>query len=245
MKFFDYKFILVLALSMVVYFIYREVEQINKRLTKLEHNYNKSMITPIPVDKPTTPPLPLPLPLPPSPSHETISLTKINPNEDKPMGTVEEYSNEVLIYSNDMSANEHDTVMVESIVDMTKNVDSETEIESDTTETFLHSESITSTTSDDLSSNDIKCEKNNLKFSPEKNNDDIPVIVDVAVDVPVIDDLPSLTENKKMSTDNLSKKKLNELQDLATSHGISIVIDNGKKKTKVQLRQEISAKNNI
>ena len=241
MKFFDYKFILVLALSMVVYFVYREVEQINKRVTTLENNYNKNTI-----NSPATSDiikkqdmLPLPLPLPPSPkvSNETINVpisTNIIQHEEQIMGTVEEYSNEVLIYSNDMSANEQDTMMVESIVDMTKKVETETEIESDT---FLKSESITSTTSDDLSSSsscdDMKCDKNDLDFLNKEIN------------VPVVNP-PSLSETKKMSTDNLSKKKLNELQDIASSKGISIVIDGGnKKKTKVQLIQDISGENNI
>ena len=41
MKFFDCKFILVLGLSMVVYLIYREVERLIKRVTKLEQRLNR------------------------------------------------------------------------------------------------------------------------------------------------------------------------------------------------------------
>ena len=38
MKFFDYKFIILLALTLIIYFIYREVDSLNERITKLENN---------------------------------------------------------------------------------------------------------------------------------------------------------------------------------------------------------------
>ncbi len=41
MKFFDYKFIILLALTLIIYFIYREVDSLNERLTKLENNMKK------------------------------------------------------------------------------------------------------------------------------------------------------------------------------------------------------------
>lgn len=38
MKFFDYKFIILLALTLIIYFIYREVDSLNERITKLENS---------------------------------------------------------------------------------------------------------------------------------------------------------------------------------------------------------------
>ena len=39
-KFFDYKFLLLLCLSLIVYFLHREIEFMNKRLHKIEKNFN-------------------------------------------------------------------------------------------------------------------------------------------------------------------------------------------------------------
>ena len=37
MKIFDYKFIIILSLSLVVYFLYREIEQLTKRMNAFEN----------------------------------------------------------------------------------------------------------------------------------------------------------------------------------------------------------------
>ena len=37
MKIFDYKFIIILSLSLVVYFLYREIEQLSKRMNAFEN----------------------------------------------------------------------------------------------------------------------------------------------------------------------------------------------------------------
>ena len=124
MKFFDYKFIILLGLSVVVYFLYREIEQLNKRINTLE---NKKQLT---LDHITDDMLELP----PPPKQATNNIEHIHdarqyhnvklPNEinipynitltnesDKPnvftieehiKGTLEEYSNDDhCIYSND------------------------------------------------------------------------------------------------------------------------------------------------
>jgi hypothetical protein len=41
MKFFDYKFIILLALTLIIYFLYREVDSLNARINKLENNIKK------------------------------------------------------------------------------------------------------------------------------------------------------------------------------------------------------------
>ena len=41
MKFFDYKFLILLGLTLVVYFIYREVEYLRSKVDKLEIELKK------------------------------------------------------------------------------------------------------------------------------------------------------------------------------------------------------------
>ena len=73
-KIFDYKFLIILGLSLVVYFLYREVDFLNKRVAKLETNTLAiASVNPQMID----------LPPPPSDEDETISSTieEINTNE--------------------------------------------------------------------------------------------------------------------------------------------------------------------
>ena len=75
-KIFDYKFLIILGLSLVVYFLYREVDFLNKRVAKLETNT-------IAIDKPK--PQMIDLPPPPAEDDENISSTIedfVNNNEE-------------------------------------------------------------------------------------------------------------------------------------------------------------------
>ena len=77
-KIFDYKFLIILGLSLVVYFLYREVEFLNKRVAKLETNT-------MAIEGPAQGPKPQMIDLPPPPSDEDeyiSSITEeINTNE--------------------------------------------------------------------------------------------------------------------------------------------------------------------
>ena len=162
MKFIDYKFIIVLGLSIAVYFLYREIEQLNKRLHTLE---NKKMLE-LDNNEPD-----MLLELPPSPINQRspainpaniqsnginsanpikelkhssdkmnvinipvdlndkiippIPIVKVKQSnftlEEQLNDTLEEFSNEHCIYSNDMTDNniENDKKLVDSIINMT------------------------------------------------------------------------------------------------------------------------------
>jgi hypothetical protein len=51
MKFFDYKFLILLGLTLVVYFIYREVEYLRSKVNKIETEINQKKISNEPVPK--------------------------------------------------------------------------------------------------------------------------------------------------------------------------------------------------
>mgnify|MGYP000433056084 CR=1 FL=1 len=44
MKFFDYKFLILLGLTLVVYFIYREVEFLRSKVNKIETELNQKKL---------------------------------------------------------------------------------------------------------------------------------------------------------------------------------------------------------
>ena len=44
MRFFDYKFLILLGLTLVVYFIYREVEFLRNKVDKIESEINQNKI---------------------------------------------------------------------------------------------------------------------------------------------------------------------------------------------------------
>lgn len=229
-KLFDYKFLITLGLSLVVYFLYREVDILNKRIASLEKgekniNKQKKLIE-----------------LPPP------------PNNDNDL--VEEYSNEEIehkdninIYSHDnleTNSNEHDSLMVDSILNMVRaetpnkktSSSSKNSTHSDNSEESEHLENTRlsrASSVSSISSNSSKSSKiSNSSISTrlaemiksnnttEENNDDNIELVKNVV-----------------SLDALNKKKLDELQDLASKYNIDINNENGKKKKKADLAQEI------
>ena len=89
MKFFDYKFLILLGLSLVVYFIYREVEYLNTKVYKLEKDIK--LLSDNTTNSTTSKAqLPLPLPLPSIKSQQpVIPLPQIKPLQSvSPLQTV-------------------------------------------------------------------------------------------------------------------------------------------------------------
>jgi hypothetical protein len=189
-KIVDYKFLIMLGLSVVIYFLYREIEQLNKRVSELENNNNSIDITPKINKKMEPPPVLAPSPIP-------IVSQVLSPLPTSPLPTSvlvdnhieEEYSNEEINHSNsnniyscdkmDSNTNEHDQLMVDSLINMV---------------------------------NEQPIEENNNKTTE--------------------------------TIENLLKKKLDELQNMANELNININNDNGKKKRKVDLANEILNKIN-
>jgi hypothetical protein len=228
MKIFDYKFLLTLGLSLIVYFLYREVDILTKRVIVLENTKEKKKIELIE--------------LPQAPEETNIQdneqlqmleiiLEKAKKSETK---MVEEYSNDNHnIYSHDnlhTNTNDNDTLMVESILNMVKDdinqvseqieqVEQVEKIEPiepiEQIEQIEHIEQI----EESLESENIN---NNVESSDESN---IILFKD--------------NNSNKISLETLNKKKLDELQELASKYNIEINYENGKKKKKSDLAQEI------
>ena len=227
MKFFDYKFMIMLGLTMVVYFLYREIDMLNKRVAALENPHHAVEDT-------------CDLPLPPKPETPT--------NKNKP---VEMYSND-MIYSNDMmesDTNEQDTLMVESLVDLTNNNvinesdksdKSSSEEENDVCE---HSPILPK-----LTNSPVLTKSSNSPVSPkliQSDKSDKSKLVKSGITI--LDDSQSVVTQPvdTSNMDYLLKNKLVELQEMATANGISLLLEGStKKKTKLQLVQEIHNKKN-
>jgi hypothetical protein len=264
-KLFDYKFLITLGLSLVVYFLYREVEQLNKRVSVLEskeHMQNNE--TPKKIKKL------IDLPPPPIDEIKTISQNNNNTeavdiqmdsviivktinenhdNQDNHSQTVEEYSNDNSenvvnsnknesehIYSHDnlnTNTNEQDTQLVESIQNMIKQESHESQESQDEANDNKDLGSVTSPTpthhNDD---NDNHQESIEILQENENNNIEVVQSEELINDVSII--------NKKDTLDNLSKKKLDELIEIANSLNININNTNGKRKKKAELIQDIT-----
>jgi hypothetical protein len=230
-KLFDYKFLITLGLSLVVYFLYREVDILNKRVNELENK-------PGSLTKKKKQLIELPEP-PINESHNTELkvhieqihkfIDKITPNKAK-TNMVEEYSNEDVknIYSYDnlhTNSNEQDTLMVESIINMTKQENTK---QVDDIKTVP--ENVELTESSNYEINDSPKENIHEEIV-EQNNTEVETIDENNEEL-------KLTKNI-MSLEILNKKKLDELQELAIKNNIDINYENGKKKKKVDLALEI------
>ncbi len=227
-KLFDYKFLITLGLSLVVYFLYREVDMLNKRVSTLEKN-NRS-------DKSdTNKPKKQLIELPPPPVEE---LT--NTNEKM----VEEYSNEEIehynIYSHDnleTNTNDHDSLMVDSILNMVKH-----ESKSNTEQTVPSEHSaqlVHSSQSEHSSHSEHLVQSEHSSHSEHSTQSENVENVD-NIDLEKSEEIQLVKhKNTTLSLDALNKKKLDELQELATKYGIDINNENGKKKKKVDLAQDI------
>jgi hypothetical protein len=110
---FDYKFLIILGLTLVVYFLYREVEYIRNKLNKLENNINAipekitndTQSLPLP-KRPETNELPLPkrpetneLPLPKKPETQPLpkkpeNKSETNTSDVPPLSTIKSSDSE-------------------------------------------------------------------------------------------------------------------------------------------------------
>jgi hypothetical protein len=218
MKLFDYKFLLTLGLCLIVYFLYREVDILTKRVIVLENGKK---------EKKTIELIELP------PNNEEIQMLDLmldKPKHSEPK-MVEEYSNDHHhdIYSHDnlhTNTNDNDTLMVESILNMVKD-----DITNNIAEVSVH------------------IEQDDSEIEPEKSEDP-PVNVENKM-VEHLEESDSNDSNEsnvvlikdnvsnKISLETLNKKKLDELQELASKYNIDINYENGKKKKKSDLAQEI------
>ncbi len=219
-KVFDYKLLIMLGLSVVVYFLYREIEQLNKRLAEIEKSSGNLKIN-------KTPPKIL---APPEPEQKTPQ--KETTNEKTPEIndgiTVEEYSNhDDNIYSHDKldtNTNENDTVMIESITNMTQQVEQPVKQVIELVEPVEQHEQVIEPVIEPI------IEQIEQPVEPVIEQEKTGEIEEQ-------NDLIIIT-----SVEMLCKKKLDELYELAKKYDLNINTDSGKKKKKADLANEIFAK---
>ena len=225
-KFLDYKSILLLSLSLIVYLLYREIELISKRLNNMEKNIN-NLITYKPI-------------------HENLDAINSFPE----LNMVDNYSikssdsNSILKYEDDnITQNDVEQIIMGAI--------NHTPITEFNMNPVLsennYSDNIMNTTDDDIenTADDISIINNTLEEFSNEITEEVPIYSNDNEDdnhTSIIESLEDMTRNIKIdySIDTLLKNKLKELQEIAQTLNISINHnDNNKRKTKLQLAQEI------
>jgi len=224
-KFFDYKFILLLCLSLIVYFLHREIEFVNKRLHKIEKNFNNLLDY--------------------KPNHnilnEKFNVEDLNTTYDLqlPLPTVN--LTEPINYDN-IQENTDDIDSIE------KEVLEEEVIDSD------DSEELSNINSSELNINLENIETmsdNNLEEFSNELTDNVQIYSNDNEEenhTSVMESLEDMTKNIEVNydVDTLLKNKLKELQEIAKTLNISITREgSNKKKTKLQLAQDIISKKKI
>lgn len=243
MKLFDYKFLILLALTLVVYFIFREVLDLRKKIEALQNNIdnmsnkmledkNKSNVS-TGNNSNTNKPVAFQIPLPKknvqvSPPNEEQCLVEVPKLIHNKLSTIDESQNvsetesvadsnneeRLAIYSND----NHEDVVEEFSLDETSD---------------LNTADIINNISDNESS--VNSKENG---SPKKKKNLLVEIEGNDVNEDILDDI-NLYEIKHTIT-TLMKLKLNELQCLAEENSIEIVNSNkNRKKTKTELSNEL------
>jgi hypothetical protein len=253
-KIFDYKFLIILGMSLVVYFLYREVDVLNKRVSDLE----KKEIT----DKKETKPKKL-IELPPPPTNEN-NVEDISDNNEM----VEEYSNDEIEHSNDKiyshdnldsNSNEQDTLMVDSILNMVKSDNNNSLKQSEhMSPNKLEKSSFQSSEQGSVQISKQSSEQRQEQSSEQSQEQSSEQRQEQSQEQSSEqrqeqsseqkEDISNVNKNelklikKSFSLDALNKKKLEELHEIANKYGININNENGKKKRKVDLAQEIFSK---
>ncbi len=217
-RMFDYKLIMMLGLSIVVYFLYREIEHLNKRVSELEKTSSLSEIKSCRKQDVT-----MPSSKEQNDMKETINQVNNLMQDLENTNTIEEYSNEHdKIYSHDnleTNTNEQDSLMVDSLINMI-NIP---QLNEDNHEISSHiKQSSEHNTEHDTEHN---TEHNTEQKSEQKSEHNTEHNSENTV--------------KKYTMDELSKLKLDELHNIANEKNININIDNGKRKKKADLAKEI------
>ena len=263
-KIFDYKFLIILGLSLVVYFLYREVEFLNKRVAKLETNT-------MAIEGPK----PQMIDLPPAPSDEDeyiSSITEeINTNETFHDNQEKASSNKSSLKSSSKSPKRSSPnspkrsspnspkspqkTTIDNIIDRTI---AETLHQSN--DNKLNNAILMSTVNNNDENEELNPTAEELngtveEYSNENVNvehiyshdgldsntlDNDSLMIDSIVNmVKENDNMICEIPQKKHTVESLTKMKLDELQEMATKLNININTENGKKKKKSDLASEI------
>jgi hypothetical protein len=208
-KVFDYKLIMMLGLSIVVYFLYREIEHLNKRLAEVEKSTQTIDLVPIKQEKTND-----------ATEINTVEQVHNSLNEMNKHNTIEEYSNELYSHDKlDTNTNEHDPLMVDSIINMIKD-DKKEQIENNENQAENHT------------NQEIQEDNHNKKVDIQ----DVPVTM--TNEHLIVSDVNDEVK-ESYALEYLNKCKLDELHVIANKINININLENGKKKKKADLAKEI------
>ena len=228
MKLFDYKFLILLALTLVVYFIYREILDLKNKVKELETKTNNrnpeientniannlDLIPNNQIDVKNEHIVDFQIPLPPPPTdnfEELISQRSIIEEESENFATVDNSVDHLAIYSND----------------------------NEKTNSYSLGESSDLGISDNFDIEEEDMENNSVETNDEKKK---IVLVKSEGDEDLIDSSENLSNKSinNLSVSELLKFKLNELQCFAEE--VKVDINNtvkNKKKTKNELANDL------
>ncbi len=275
-KIFDYKFLIILGLSLVVYFLYREVEFLNKRVAKLECNVPA-------IDRPKPQMIELP---PPPNDDENISSTV----EEITNQTTNENLNDSLKNfekNSSISTSESSSTVsspkrsspkrsspkrsspkwsspkgsspksptgkttIDNIIDRTiaetLNQTNNSKFNNAILQTTVNNDEIEELhgTVEEYSNEHTNVEHIYSHDGLDSNTlDNDSMMVDSIVNMVKDNDICEI-QKPKHTIESLTRLKLDELQEMATSLNININTENGKKKKKADLAQEILAQENL
>ena len=267
MKLFDYKFLILLALTLVVYFMFREIIDLRNKVDDLENKVKVIELNP--VDKPKLPNVPKPeltnkpvfqIPLPPAPVKSNITepiqlanskkLSTVNEDdatEQESETQINSASVEKLeIYSNDNLENNDDDFSIGDSSEIDLNA-----IEEELNASVTSEESEVEDNKEEdivLQSEDSK--KKNLLVEFEGTNlignlENLVTNSDKDIDNILSSNTSDIksTQSGEYSYRGLMKLKLAQLQCMAEEQNIDLINEEkGKKKTKSELSNEILLK---
>jgi hypothetical protein len=227
MRIFDYKFIIILGMSLVIYFLYRDIEKLSNKVTQLENNYYKSLESF-------------------NNDEETVDINYNNSIIELPMPIndiqlpmpINDNQNDDYNVNNDVTINDIELPLP---INNNQNDDyNEEQPDDDYNEEYQDDDEAIDNNQDDIIeeySQDNDCDQ--LIYSND-NEDNATSAVESIIN------LNKVSENEENVDDLLKNNKLGELQEMAQNLGIDIVnIETSKKKTKLQLAQDIITKKNL
>ena len=258
---FDYKFMLIIIISMVVYFLYRRIENLESKVKKLE--LPSEDVKPIELKLPEENEFQLPLPEPPTPSNEsnqepenfdTINFPFNSGNTDIPQlisinqsvgMTVNQQENDDIppVVSFEVSLNEDK--VIEPTVEEEIKQDVENEIEEllnqNNNETMVEVENMLNDVENIETLEEFSNEQSEVQIYSNDNEEEHHTSLMESMVEAVDDNSPNdNSPNDKNEIESLLKNnKLAELQQMAEDLSINIHKENNKKKTKLELATDI------
>jgi hypothetical protein len=239
MKLFDYKFIMILALSLAIYFLYRQIEHLDQKVKSLENNRNTENIEepielqlPLPADNNNLPTNDIQLPLPAD--NNNLPTDDLQTDSDLQLPA----STDIVIDLNKF-INEDENIK-ETLDQIDEHINEDENMI--TVEEYSNQESDSYDTQDNENQKSETCSSQNQEnnndminiYSNDNEDDDHTSLMESMVEA-----IESNNNNDKVS--ELLRNKLPELQEIANSLNISIIRENSnKKKTKLELAKEIS-----